>query len=277
MTEPVGEPAIVELRDVTKRFRRRARDQGQNVVVAVDGVSLSVPAGQVVAIVGESGAGKTTVGHLMLGLHRPDLGSVRFEGSDLASLGRRRLRQARRRMHLVLQDPYQSLHPGMRVEAVVGEPLAIAGISRARRRDRVLSALEEVGLTPASRYAARFPHQLSGGQRQRVAIARAFVCEPRLVIADEPTSMLDASLCAGILELLLGIRTRLGTAFVYITHDLAVARHVSDRLVVMRGGRILEDGVTDAVIAAPQHTYTQLLLAASEGDFDRVEHIETTG
>jgi peptide/nickel transport system ATP-binding protein len=169
-------------------------------------------------------------------------------------------------MHLILQNPYESLHPGMRVADAAGEPLAIAGVDRAERVTRVSQALEEVALSPASQFLERYPHELSGGQRQRVSLARAFVAEPRLIVADEPTSMLDASLRGEILGLMLGMRERLMTAFVFITHDLAVAHQVSDRVAVMRDGRVVESGPTGQVIAEPRHPYTKMLIAASEGE-----------
>jgi peptide/nickel transport system ATP-binding protein len=256
---------VLELRNVTKAFRRRTLRREVPAVVAVDELSLALAPGEVVGLVGASGAGKSTVGRIILGLERPDHGEVRFEGADVTVLSERRLRAVRRRMHLVLQDPYESLHPGMRVGPAVAEPLAIAGVGGQERAERSAAALEEVGLAPAGRFLRRFPHELSGGQRQRVALARAFVARPRVAVADEPTSMLDASVRADILELILGIRDRLQTAFVFITHDLAVARYVSDRLAVMREGRVVEAGRTDAVIDDPQHEYTRSLLAASEG------------
>ncbi len=254
---------LLEMRDVGKTYTKRARATARDVR-AVDGVWMRVEAGEVVGLVGSSGAGKSTLGRLILGLERPDRGAVVLDGVDLTSLGGRALRAARRRMHLVLQDPYDSLHPGMRVREVVAEPLAIAGVRRAQRRAQAASALEEADLTPASAFLARFPHQLSGGQRQRVAIARAIVSQPRLIVADEPTSMLDASLRAGILALLLGLRDRFGTAFVFITHDLALARYVADRIAVMHEGRIVELGETERLLATPRHPYTRTLLDASE-------------
>jgi len=260
---------VLDLQGVSKSFGSRRRSQAE--IRAVDDVSLAVEEGEVVALVGESGAGKSTLARLILGLEQPDAGTVRFEGLDLAALSRRQLRKARQRMHLVLQDPYQSLHPGMRVSSLVAEPLTLRGLSRTDRAEPVREAVEQVALHPAEAFCRRFPHQLSGGQRQRVALARALVAKPKLVIADEPTSMLDASLCAGILELILGIRDRFGTAFVYITHDLALARWVSDRMVVMRDGKIVEVGASDDVVNSPRNDYTKLLLAASEGDTDRME------
>jgi len=264
---------VLELQGVSRSFGSRRGMRARTEIRAVDDVSLTVEAGEVVAVVGESGAGKSTLARMILGLERPDAGTVSFDGHDLAALSRRELRQARQKMHLVLQDPYQSLHPGMRVAALVGEPLALRGVRRRARAEPVVAAVDQVALHPAPAFCRRFPHQLSGGQRQRVALARALVAEPKLVIADEPTSMLDASLCAGILELILGIRDRFGTSFVYITHDLALARWVSDRMVVMRDGKIIEMGPSDQVVNDPRSDYTKLLLAASEGELDRVEKL----
>ncbi len=261
----MGEP-VLQLRGVSKGFPRRAADRHRgDEIVAVEGFSLTVEPGETVGLVGESGAGKSTVGRIILGLDRPDGGHVLFDGVDIAGLRGRARRKARHRMHLILQDPYESLHPGLRVRDLVGEPLAILGVGRTERRNRVHQALEEVALTPASRYMARFPHELSGGQRQRIAMARAFVGRPRLIVADEPTSMLDASARAGILELILATQERLGTAFLFITHDLAVARYVSRRIAVMRDGRLVESAQAERLIASPREEYTRSLLAASQG------------
>lgn len=263
---------LLQLRAVSKSFGERPRlFRARGAVVAVDQVSLSVGQGEIVALVGGSGAGKSTVGRMILGLERPDRGDVLFAGENLGTCKERDLRRIRRQMHLVLQDPYQSLHPGMRVDRIVAEPLTTGRVGRRERSEAVRMALDEAGLCPGDHFVDRFPHQLSGGQRQRVAMARAIVGRPRLVVADEPTSMLDASLCAGILELVLRMRAELGTAFVFITHDLAVARYVSDRMVVMCDGRIVEEGPTESVIASPEHRYTRLLMAASEGLLDEVE------
>ena len=257
--------AILELHWVSSAFQRQTLLRQDSPVVAVDEVSLSVMPGEILALVGESGAGKSTVGRTILGLRRPDTGQVLFEDADLTNLPERALRRVRRRMHLILQDPYESLHPGMRVRDLVAEPLAIVGLPADERVSRVSEALEEVGLAPASRFIDRFPHELSGGQRQRVPIARALVGRPRLVVADEPTSMLDAPLRMSILELITGMRDRLGMAFVFITHDLTTARYVSDRIAVMYNGRIVECEETERLIADPRHEYTKTLLRASEG------------
>ncbi len=256
---------LLELSGVARTYQRRTRGGRQGVAVpAVCDVSITVRRGEILGLVGESGAGKTTLTRLILGLERPDAGTVRFDGQDLGELSRSQLRNARRRMHLILQDPYDSLHPGMRIAEAVAEPLAIARTERAERAERAAAALSDAGLNPPGRFLSRYPHQLSGGQRQRVAIARAIVGRPRLVIADEPTSMVDASLRAGILESLLGMRERLGTTFLFITHDLALARYVGDRIAVMQAGRIVESGPAEQLLADPRHSYTRELIDASE-------------
>ena len=257
---------VLELREVSRTFaRRRALRRQHEKIPAVAQVSLTVAAGETLALVGESGAGKSTVGRMVLGLESPDAGQVLFHGVDIAAVRERVRRRIRRRMHLILQDPYESLHPGMRVGEAVGEPLAIAGVRRDERRTQVTRALEGVGLSPAAQFLERFPHELSGGQRQRVAMARAFAARPELVVADEPTSMLDASLRSEVLHLMAGIRERLGTTFVLITHDLTAARAFADRVAIMRRGKVIEQGPVDRVLSAPAHEYTTVLLAASEG------------
>ena len=188
----------------------------------------------------------------------------------MSGLSGRALRAVRRRMQLLQQDPFDALHPGMSVSAIVSEPLAIAGIPRSARAVLVADALGSVDLSPAVRFLHRYPDELSGGQRQRVAIARALVAKPRLIVADEPTSMLDASLRAGLLDLILDMRDALGTAVIFITHDLALARHVCDRIGVIEAGELVEIGEPDVIIANPKHPATQELLAA-------VESLSTTG
>ena len=257
--------ALLVLDGVSKGYRRRsAWSRSELTVAAVSDVSLWLDRGEIVGLVGQSGAGKSTLARLVLGLEAPDRGRVLFDGVDLATLSAGELRRARRRMHLVLQDPYQSLHPGMRIERLVAEPLAVAGEAKEHRAPRVLAALEEAGLTPGTDFVSRFPHELSGGQRQRVALARAVVGRPELIIADEPTSMLDASLRAEVLTLIASIRAVHGTAFVFVTHDLAMARYVADRIAVLQDGRLVEVGPTEQVLGDPHHEYTRTLLAASE-------------
>lgn len=250
---------LVELCGVDVTYVRRRTEP----VHALRGVDLTLGVGQRLAVVGRSGAGKSTLARVVLGLERPTGGAVRVLGEDLAGLSRHRLRALRRRMHLVFQDPYDSLHPGMGVEAAVGEPLAIAGVRGDSRRDRVVGALEEVGLRPAQSFLSRRPASLSGGQRQRVAMARALVSAPELVIADEPASMLDASLRTTVIDLLLRLREQHGTGIVFITHDLAVARHVAERVVVMSEGRVVEQAATAALLEDPQHPESRRLVAAA--------------
>lgn len=251
---------LLEVRDLEVRFGSRRRE-----VAAVRGVSFAIARGEILGLIGESGSGKTTVARAVAGLVRPSAGSIRFEGEELLSFSGRALRRVRRRLHLIFQDPYDSLHPGMQVSEIVEEPMKVHGIrGRNRRSKAMLAALEEVGLTPASRFAGRYPHQLSGGQRQRVAVARALVLDPALVLADEPTSMLDVSLRAGILEILRRHRDARGAGYLFITHDLALARHLCDRIAVMFRGRLVELGPVGTVAADPQHPYTQTLLRAVE-------------
>lgn len=259
MTAPV-----LALQGISKAFRSQGHWGSSTApLAAVNDVTLSIAAAEIVGLVGMSGAGKSTLGRIMLGLERPDRGRVMFDGVDLARLPERALRPMRRRMHLIFQDPYASLHPGMRVAQIVAEPLVIAGIKGGDRAEHVATALAEVDLAPAARFERRFPHELSGGQRQRVALARALIGRPRFIVADEPTSMLDVSLRAGILDLIAGMRARYDIAFLFITHDLAVARYVSDRIGVMHQGRLIELGPAEEVIHRPRHEYTRALLAAS--------------
>ena len=268
MAEPVTATdtatAVLEFVNVTKSFRPRGvlGKSRRPSIVAVQDASLVVDPGTAVGLIGESGSGKSTLARLALGLIKPDSGEVRVTGRNLAGAPERDWREARRAIHLIFQDPYDSLSARMRVHDLVAEPLVIHGIQRTNRRAQILASLERAGLRPGEEYIDRFPHELSGGQRQRVALARALVLEPRLIVADEPTSMLDVSLRAGLLRTMLELRAEHGIAFLFITHDLALARFFCDRLAVMFGGRLVEVGDTDEVVTRPAHPYTRALMQA---------------
>ena len=235
-------------------------------VRAVDGVSLAVARGETLGLVGESGCGKTTVARCVVGLQRPTRGSVVVDGVEVAGADRRTLRAARAHMQMVFQDPATSLDPRMTVGETVGEPLLVRGLARGRAlRARVDALLTEVGLRPE--HAGRYPHQFSGGQRQRVVIARALALRPALLVCDEPVSALDVSVRAQILNLLVELQRARGMANLFVSHDLAVVRHVCDRVAVMYLGCLAELAPRDALFAAPRHPYTRaLLLAVPEPD-----------
>jgi oligopeptide transport system ATP-binding protein len=254
---------LLALDNVTKHFAVRRSLLGVPTVVvrAVDGVSLDVAPGETLALVGESGSGKSTVGRLALRLIEPTSGTVRFEGRDLAALSGAELRRARAGAQLIFQDPYSSLNPRMTVGEMLAEPLLLhTDLSPASRRERVAELLRIVGLR--SECAQRYPHEFSGGQRQRIAIARALAVEPRLIICDEPVSALDVSIRSQIINLLKDLQQRLGLAYVFISHDLAVVQHIATRVAVMYLGRIVESAPCDRIFAEPRHPYTQALLAA---------------
>ncbi|MDZ7829262.1 MAG: ABC transporter ATP-binding protein [Halofilum sp. (in: g-proteobacteria)] len=243
-------------------------------VRAVDGVSFQLARGESVAFVGESGCGKSSLARTLLGLHRPTSGTVRFEGRSLSDLSARELKQYRAGIGYVQQDPYGALPPFMDIGRILAEPLKVHGVTdRAERERRVDAALEEVRLSPASAYKGKFPHMLSGGQQQRVVIARALVLEPSMVVADEPVSMLDASVRVEILQLLRRIREQRNLTLVFITHDLSTVRHFTDRTFVMYAGRIIEAAGVDELLEHPQHPYTQALLTAlADPDADNARH-----
>ena len=228
---------------------------------AVDGVSLQLPAGETLGLVGESGCGKSTLGKCIVRLHQPTAGRIRFEGTDLAALGQAALKPWRRHLQMVFQDPVESLNARHTVGEIVAEPFVIHGEGDAReRRERVLGLLEKVGLPAAA--ADRYPFEFSGGQRQRIGIARALALRPRLLVCDEPVSALDVSIQSQVLNLLLELQRELGLSYLFIAHNLAVVKHVSDRIAIMYLGRIVELAPAEDIYAAPRHPYTRALLSA---------------
>jgi peptide/nickel transport system ATP-binding protein len=232
-------------------------------VRAVDGVTFEVEKGDVFGLVGESGSGKTTTGRLTAGLSRPTEGKVEIDGTEIYALERRKLREFRKKMQLVYQDPLSSLNPKMVIGDAVAEPLRyLSDVPTSKRRDKVLELLERVGLTPAYTFYSRYPHQLSGGQRQRVVIARAISIDPEYLIADEPVAMVDVSVRAQIMDLLLRMQKELNLTILLITHDLAVAKYMCNKIAVMYLGKIMEYGKTKDLFAHPLHPYTQALLQA---------------
>jgi peptide/nickel transport system ATP-binding protein/oligopeptide transport system ATP-binding protein len=256
--------ALLEVKDLRVWFpvlggvlRRKVDD-----VKAVDGVSFSVEAGQTVGLVGESGSGKTTVGRALLKLISATSGSVTFDGKDILSMSERKFRPLRSEMQMIFQDPFGSLNPRMTCGAIIGEALEIhfRTMSASDRRDRVAQLLGQVGLKPEM--ARRYPHEFSGGQRQRIGIARALAVKPRFIVCDEPVSALDVSVQAQIVNLLMDLQEELKISYLFIAHDLAVVEHISDQVLVMHHGKIVEAAPAAEIYRNPQHEYTKTLLAA---------------
>jgi ABC-type glutathione transport system ATPase component len=257
--------ALVEIRDLTKiytggdsPFASGAKRQ----VRAVDGVSLDISAGETLGLVGESGSGKSTLGRMVLRLIEPSAGSVRFDGHDLLAAGRGELRQLRRDMQIIFQDPFGSLDPRFRVEDIVAEPLVIhESLSKAARRVRAGELLRAVGLDASA--LPRYPHEFSGGQRQRIGIARALALRPKFIVADEPVSALDVSVGAQVVNLLAQLQREFQLTYLFISHSMPVVRYLATRIAVMHRGKIVELGTAEQITDHPQHAYTQSLLAST--------------
>jgi oligopeptide transport system ATP-binding protein len=256
--------ALLRVRDLRKEFPVKSGfliERVSHTVKAVDGVSFQVEEGETLGLVGESGSGKSTTGYCILQLLKPTAGSVLYQGKELTKLGREEIRKMRREMQIVFQDPYSSLDPRMTVGDIVSEPLEVHGVgTRRNRRARVRELLDVVGFNPD--YENRYPHEFSGGQRQRVGVARALALNPSLIVCDEPVSALDVSIQAQILNLLKDLQRDFGLTYLFISHDLAVVRSMSDHIAVMKDGRIVETGTADEVYETPKHEYTRALLTA---------------
>jgi peptide/nickel transport system ATP-binding protein len=249
---------------IEPNFIERLFKAESQTIKAVDGINLELYPGEILGLVGESGCGKSTLSRTILQLIRPTSGKVEFLGQDLTKLSRQEIRASRRQIQMIFQDPHACLNPAMTVGESIGDPLLIHNLAdAAKAKEQVLWMLEKVGLTPPELYYQRYPSDLSGGQQQRVAIARALITRPKLVICDEPVSMLDASVQSQVLDLMLQLKEEFELTYLFITHDLWLARFLCDRIAVMHGGKIVELGATKAIFANPQHPYTQTLLAAA--------------
>jgi len=266
MTENI----IIEAENLTKHFQiktgffKTLLSKEIPVVHAVDDISFKINEQEIFGLVGESGCGKTTTGRLLLRLIEPTTGKILFKGEDITSLPPEEMRKMRRKLQIIFQDPYESLNPRMSIFDIVSEPLHIQNVAKSEEEvlERVTKVMEDMDLVPPEEYLYRFPHELSGGQRQRVAIARAFALEPEFIVADEPVSMLDASIRSEVTKLILGLVEQFHLSFLYITHDIALSRYICNRIAVMYLGRIVEKGPTDHIIQNPFHPYTEALIAA---------------
>jgi peptide/nickel transport system ATP-binding protein len=248
---------------VQKSFLEQLFARKMTYVKAVDDVNFSIKKREIFTLAGESGCGKTTTGRLVVKLLEPTSGEIYFDGENITEVKGEKLRFLRRKMQIVFQDPYASLNPRMRLGDAVGHPLEIYGLARwDEKKKMVLEVLDKVGLTPSEQFFDLFPHQLSGGQRQRAALARSIILKPEFIVADEPVSMIDVSLRTTIIDLMLDFRKELGLTYLFITHDLAVAKYISDKIAIMYLGRIIEMGSKDRLFLNPLHPYTQALLSA---------------
>jgi ABC-type oligopeptide transport system ATPase subunit len=257
-------PPVLEVINLKKHFpiRRGLLRRTSGYVYAVDGVSLSIKSGETLALVGESGCGKSTVGRAILRLIEPTDGTIKLNGTDITHLGKAALRPYRRQMQIIFQDPFSSLDPRMSAGNIVGEPLRVHGVGNAKeRRARVADIFRRVGLR--AEHVDNYPHQFSGGQRQRIGIARALILRPKFVVCDEPVSALDVSVGAQIVNLLKKLQGDFGLTYLFISHSMPVVRYLCDRIAVMRRGEIVEVGASEEITSRPQHDYTRTLLAAT--------------
>jgi len=252
---------MLNIEHLTKLFplKKKLFSRDQQYVHAVDDISFKIEKGKILGLVGESGCGKTTTAKLLVRLLKPTSGKIYIGGEDIAGLKEENLKKFRKNIQMIFQDPYESLNPRLTIHSTIAEPLIAQGLYNL---EKIHDALEVVGLKPPEGFLYRYPHELSGGQRQRVAIARALVIDPIFIVADEPTSMLDVSIRAGVLNLMLALRKSFDLTVLFVTHDLAVARYMCDDIAVMHNGKIVETGNAEEVIRNPKHSYTKALLSA---------------
>jgi peptide/nickel transport system ATP-binding protein len=251
---------ILKIENLTKIFEKKSVFRSEKTIVkATDNITFTLNQGEILAIAGESGSGKSTLAKLILRAIEPDSGKIFFENEEISNTN---LKKIRMQCQMIYQDPYDSINPRMKIQQIINEPLEIHGYGASERKNLIIDALKQVKLEPTDEIIEKYPHMLSGGQRQRVVLARALVLKPKVIIADEPVSMLDVSIRAEILELMKEIQKKNNISFIYITHDLATAKHFADRIMILYLGKIMEDGPVDHVILKPKHPYTQALIDA---------------